>query len=234
MGSGEGTISLGLAKFAGHVIGVDLGEGAFADARRYATKHRIDNVEFRVGSVYSLGFPGNDFDACLCHSVLEAVDRPLDALHEIKRTLKPGGVLGAASVEYSGLILAGPNEPLLRRFYGIRERSWQLDAASDPYRGRTLRGLLKSAGFERVVATTKYFSYGTDESVRAFGTARAEECRDESYIASAQAHGLGTARDLSTMEDAWLEWSQSPNVYAAFAWCRATGFKPNGSDVNVR
>lgn len=40
--------------------------------------------------------------------MLETLDRPLDGLQEIKRTLKPGGVLGAACVEYGGLILAGP------------------------------------------------------------------------------------------------------------------------------
>lgn len=176
--------------------------------------------------MYSLGLPDNEFDACFCHSLLEAIDRPLDALCEIKRILTPGGVLGAASVDYGGLILAGPNEALLRRFYAIRERLWQLDVGSDPYSGRALRGLLTSAGFERVVAVAKYFSYGTDDAVRAFGTARAEDCRDEWYVTSAETHGLATARDLGAMADAWLEWSQSPDAYAAFAWCRATGVKP--------
>ena len=108
VGCGEGTVSVGLARIAGHVVGVDLDEGAFADARCHATDHGIDNVNFRTGNVYSLGLSDNEFDACLCHSVLEAIDRPLDALHEIKRVLKPGGVFGAASVEYGGLILAGP------------------------------------------------------------------------------------------------------------------------------
>jgi hypothetical protein len=95
--------------------------------------------------------------------------------------------------------------------------------------------LLAAAGFERVVATTKYFSSGTDDRVRAFGTARAGDCRDERYVSSAQAHGLATAGDLSAMEAAWLEWSQSPDAYAAFAWCRATGFKPtDGNEKSLR
>lgn len=226
IGCGEGTLSIGLATVAGHVVGIDRDDEAFADVRRYAAENEIDNVEFHAGDVYSLALPDNEFDACLCHSLLEAVDRPLHALHEIKRTLKPGGVCGAASVDYGGLIMAGPNEPLLRRFYAIRERIWQADAGSDPYRGSTLRGLLTAAGFENVVATAKYFSYGTAEAVRTFGTARARDCRDESYAGSAQAHGLASERDLEAMEDAWVEWSQSPDAYAAFAWCRATGFKP--------
>lgn len=228
VGCGTGSISLGLAEFAGRVIGVDLDEDdeEFSDARRYAAEHAIDNVEFRIGDVYSLEFPDARFDACLCHSMLETLDRPLDGLREIGRTLKAGGVLGVACVEYGGLILAGPDEPLLRRFYAIRERLWQLEHVADPYRGRELRGLLIGAGFEGVIATTKYICYGTADAVRSFGLDRAEDCRDDWYASGAQGHGLASADDLAALHDAWTRWSGSPEAYAAFAWCRATGWKP--------
>ncbi len=106
--------------------------------------------------------------------MLETLEHPVDGLIEIKRTLKAGGVLGVACVEYGGLVLGGPNEDLLRRFYSIRERLWQLRDAADPYRGRQLRGLLERAGFLGVTAMSKYFSYGTGEAVKSFGRARAE------------------------------------------------------------
>jgi len=226
VGCGEGTITLGLAERVGHVVGVDQDDEEFTEARRYAAEHEIDNVEFRVGSVYALDWPADHFDACLCHSMLETLDRPLDGLLEVKRALKPGGVLGVACVEYGGLILAGPSEELLRRFYAVRERLWQLESAADPYRGRRLRGLLEQAGFDPVVATSKYFSYGTSEDVQSFGLARAEDCRDDWYAHSAQKHGLAHAEDLDAMSRAWVEWSRSPDAYAAFAWCRALGWKP--------
>ena len=226
VGCGEGTITLGLAETVGHVVGVDESDEEFTDARRYAAEHQIENVEFRVGSVYALDFPADDFDACLCHSMLEALEKPLYGLSEIRRALKPGGVLGVACVEYGGLILAGPGDELLRRFYAVRERVWQLENAADPYRGRQLRGLLEHAGFERVVATSKYFSYGSGEDVKSFGLARAEDCGDAWYAGSAIKHGLATASDLDAMSQAWLEWSDSPEAYAAFAWCRALGWKP--------
>jgi hypothetical protein len=123
------------------------------------------------------------------------------------------------------LILAGPGDELLRRFYAVRERVWQLENAADPYLGRRLRSLLKRAGFERVIATAKYFSYGSSEDVRSFGLARAEDCRDTWYASSAKKHGLATAQDLDAMSEAWVEWSISPEAYAAFAWCRALGWK---------
>ena len=226
VGCGQGTITLGLAEAAGHVIGVDLSEEEFAEGRRWAAEHEIENVEFQVGSVDALAFPADHFDACLCHSMLETLDRPLDALIELKRTLKPHGVIGVACVEYGGLVLAGPEEDVLRRFYTVRERLWQLEELADPYRGRRLRGLLERAGFDRVKATTKSFSYGTPEAVESFGRARAEDCSDAWYASSAQKHGLVSAGDLDTMSGAWLEWSTSRDAYLAFAWCRAVGWKP--------
>ena len=125
-----------------------------------------------------LDLPTNEFDACLCHSMLETLDDPLKVLLEIKRTLKPGGVVAVACVEYGGLVLAGPEEELLKRFYAVRERVWQLEGAADPYRGRRLRGLLHQAGFDGVDATTKCFSYGIAQAVESFGRARAEDCGD--------------------------------------------------------
>jgi ubiquinone/menaquinone biosynthesis C-methylase UbiE len=225
IGCGQGTITLGLAEAAGHVIGVDLDGEEYAEAQRWAAEHKIENVEFRVGSVDSLDFSSDYFDGCLCHSMLETVDHPLEALIEIKRTLTPGGVIGVACVEYGGLILAGPEEELLKRFYAVREEVWQLEGA-DPYRGRRLRELLERAGFDRVNATTKSFSYGTAEAVESFGRARAEDCSDRWYGSSAQKYGLATSSDLEAMKRAWLEWSKAPEAYAAFAWCRAVGWKP--------
>ncbi|HYN89715.1 MAG TPA: methyltransferase domain-containing protein [Ardenticatenaceae bacterium] len=226
VGCGGGSLSIGLAQHAGRVIGVDPNPGDFAGARQYALEQGMTNIEFRSGNVYALEFPDDQFDACFCHSVLEALDRPLDALQEIRRVLRPGGVVGLASVEYGGLILAGPHEPLLRRFYAIRERLWQIDAGADPYRGRALRGLLKQAGFEGIVASSKYIAHGTDEAVQGFGIGRAEDCRDEWYASAAQKHGLATEADLEAMRQAWMEWAEAPSAYAAFAWCRAVAWKP--------
>jgi hypothetical protein len=63
--------------------------------------------------------------------------------------------------------------------------------------------------------------------VDAFGRARAADCGDGWYASSAKKHGLASDGDLAAMSRAWLEWSQSPEAYLAFAWCRALGRKPD-------
>jgi SAM-dependent methyltransferase len=225
VGCGSGELTLDLAATVGRVTGVDAESEEIETARRAATQAGISNADFQVGDAYSLDLPSDHVDAVLAHSVLEALDRPTAAVTEMKRVLKPGGVLAVASVEYAGLILAGPHRDRTSRFYAIRERLWQIDGA-DPYLGRELRGLLLGAGFADVIATTKYISYGTADAVNEFGVGRAEDCIDDWYSTSAVRNGLATQEELAAMRRAWLEWSESPASYAAFAWCRALGWKP--------
>jgi SAM-dependent methyltransferase len=225
LGCGDGELTLELAAMVGQVTGVDEDEGEIDLARRAARQRDIGNATFVVGDAYSLDIPGDSADAVLGHSVLEALDRPADALAEMARILKPGGVVGAASVEYGGLVLGGPHEDLTRRLFSIREKLWLVEGA-DPYLGRRLRGLVIGAGFENVVASSTQICYGTAESVREFGLGRAADCADEWYVEGAQRHGLASGEEMATMRDAWLEWSEAPTSYAAFTWCRALGWKP--------
>lgn len=236
VGCGSGELTLELAPSVRQITGIDVDEGEVDEARRKAGLLGIVNADFRLGDAYALDLPGDQADAVFGHSVLEALDRPAEALTEMKRVLRPGGVVAVASVEYGSLILAGPDAALVRRFYEIREQLWKIEGA-DPFLGRGLRGLLLGAGFVDVAASTTYISYGTTEAVRDFGRGRAEDCEDDWYVASAQRHELATPDDLAAMRQAWLEWSESSASYAAFAWCRALGWKPTtgpATDVRAR
>ena len=226
VGCGPGSISIGLAHVAGHVTGVDLDDVEFTDARAYAAKQGIDNVEFVEGSIHQLDFVDASFDACTLFAMMETLDDPLAGLAEVRRVVKPGGLVGASSIEYGGLILHGPDEPLLRRFYELRLQLWEAQGDVAFFRGRELRGLLLSAGFKQVEAFTTYFSYGTEERVRTFGLGRAADFRDEWYVGGLVEHGLATRDEIDAFEHAWDRWAESPDSFAAFAWGRAIGRRP--------
>jgi SAM-dependent methyltransferase len=223
VGCGSGELSLELASAVGHLTGIDGDPAEIELARSAAEASSTRNAAFTVGDAYALPLPDSEADAVLAHSVLEALDRPDAALVEMRRVLKRNGVVAVACVDYGGLILAGPHESLVQRFFAIRERLWQHEGVS-PYRGRELRGLLLASGFRRVEATSQYISYGNQDAIREFGIGRADDCTDDWYAESAQREGLATLHDLETMRDAWQEWSESPASYAAFAWCRALGW----------
>lgn len=229
VGCGSGTISVGLAQVASHVIGVDLADAdeGFGGARAYAADHGIDNVEFLEGSINELGFPDASFDVCTLLSMMETLDDPLAGLAEVRRVLRPGGLVGASSIEYGGLILHGPDEALLRRSYELRLSLWEAQGDVHPNRGRELRGLLHAAGFTHIEACTTYFSYGTEERVRTFGLDRAADCRDEWFVDGLTEHDLASQSEIDSLEQAWIHWARAPDSFAAFAWGRAIGRLPD-------
>jgi SAM-dependent methyltransferase len=226
VGCGPGSITLGIAQAAGHATGIDVDDAEFADARAYAARHGIDNVEFREGSIYDLGVVEASIDVCTLFAMLETLDDPLAGLAEVRRVLKPGGVIGASSIEYGGLILHGADVVPLRRFYELRLALWETQGDVHPYRGREVRGLLLSAGFAQVEACVTYFSYGTEERVRTFGLGRAADCRDEWFVGGLTERGLADGDEIDALEQAWIRWAEEPDSFAAFAWGRAIARKP--------
>ena len=126
LGCGTGALALGLAARTGRVTGLDTDVDDLVEARAHADRLGITNAEFREGSAYAVGLPDDQVDVVFAHSLLEALERPADALREMVRVLRPGGMLAVASVEYGGYVVSGPG-PLLRRFYEIRERLWLVE-----------------------------------------------------------------------------------------------------------
>jgi SAM-dependent methyltransferase len=226
IGCGPGSITVGLAEVARQVTGIDLDDTEFADARAYVADHDIGNVEFLEGSIYDLPCPDTSADVCTLFSMMETLEDPLAGLAEVRRVVKPGGVVAASSIEYGGLILHGPDEDLLRRFYELRLAIWEAQGDVWPRRGRELRGLLITAGFTDVEASIRAFSYGTEERVRMFGLKQAAECRDEWYVDGLTSRGLSDQDEIDALEQAWIRWAESPDAFAAFTWGRAIARRP--------
>ncbi len=96
-GCGPGTISVGLARTVdpGEVHGIDMEESQIALARSAAEAGGHANATFHVGDVTKLPFEDNFFDAAHCHAVLMHVPDIAAVLAEVKRVLKPGGIIAA-------------------------------------------------------------------------------------------------------------------------------------------
>lgn len=98
---GEGYGSNSLADVAFRVIGVDLDEETITHARN---KYLGNNLIFRQGSASEIPVESNSIDLVVSFETIEHHDKHVEMLAEIKRVLKPDGVLLISSpdkLEYS-------------------------------------------------------------------------------------------------------------------------------------
>ena len=152
-GCGPGSITVDLAQAveSGETIGIDVREEAVVQGRMLARERGVSKVEFLVASIYQLPFADGSVDAAFASAVLQHLTAPLAALREIRRVLKPGGVIGIADGS-STITFRYPTNPALEMWDQLRrlERQHNTGRASDML---PLRALLREAGFARTQAS---------------------------------------------------------------------------------
>jgi ubiquinone/menaquinone biosynthesis C-methylase UbiE len=85
----------------GTVVGDDISLDQLAYARAQGTGET--SPEFVELNAYDTGLPAASFDIVHCRLLLCHLERPADALREIRRLLKPGGVLVCQDIEISSV-----------------------------------------------------------------------------------------------------------------------------------
>lgn len=105
IGCGPGTITADLAALVpdGQVTGLEYAPGVLAQARATAAGRGLDNVSFAVGDVHALDYPDDTFCVVHAHQVLQHVGDPVQALREMRRVTKPGGLVAVRDADYSAM-----------------------------------------------------------------------------------------------------------------------------------
>jgi ubiquinone/menaquinone biosynthesis C-methylase UbiE len=224
-GCGVGSITVGLAEAvaAGEVVGVDREPGQIELARQRAQEQRVTNVRFEVGNVYALPFPDASFDAAFAHTVLEHLSDPLRALKEMRRVLKPGGIVGIKDPDY-GTQLIEPSTPLIRDALALYRRVASVNGAS-PYYARHQRRLLQEAGFARSEGFAAVICLGSLEATRqAYELAFKPWLTEPTFVHTALDHKFVDQATLAAMLLACQRWSELPDAYYTLTHCAAVGW----------
>ena len=88
---GPGYFAIELAKLGMHrVTGLDISNSFIRIARRNAAKSGVE-VDFEQGDAGNMPFKDDSFDFLFCRAAFKNFSRPIDALKEMHRVLKPGG-----------------------------------------------------------------------------------------------------------------------------------------------
>jgi SAM-dependent methyltransferase len=98
VGSGPGTITADLASLVapGEVVAIEVDDDAAS-----LTRQGAPGVDVRVADVHELPFADEEFDVVHAHQVLQHVADPVQALREMARVTRPGGLVAARDSDYA-------------------------------------------------------------------------------------------------------------------------------------
>jgi SAM-dependent methyltransferase len=229
-GCGVGSITLGLAAVVApaEVVGIDLQPAQVERARVLAAEHGVRNVRFEVGSVYALPLPDASVEAAFAHTLLFQLRDPLAALREMRRVLKPGGVVGIADAD-TGTLISEPERPLITDMYHL---FWKVirHHGGNPFFGRQERRILLEAGFSRPVASPTFETSGargTLGETRELASWLIDQLRQPAFVALVTARGWADEAALDAMEAELRAWGERSDAYHAAMGVAAVGWMDN-------
>ena len=209
VGAGPGTITADLADLVapGRVTGIDASPEIVAKAAAYAAERGATNLTFAVGDAYALPEADDSVDVVHAHQVLQHLARPVDALREFRRVVRPGGVVAARDVDYEGVIWY-PLVPALDEWRDLYLRVHRA-VSGEPAAGRRLKAWAREAGFTEVTSSVSTWLFENDVDRQWWGGSWAVRAVDSQFADHAVSLGLADRAALERIAAGWREWAAS-------------------------
>jgi SAM-dependent methyltransferase len=226
-GCGPGSITCDFATIVAPsaVVGIDIAEVQLDAARELAGARGVDNVRFERGNIYELPFPDRSFDAAFANHVIEHLSDPVRALKEVRRVLKPSGLVGMCNDDWDTLVLE-PATPLRTTAIQLLLRVAAHNGA-DLCRGRHNRRFLREAGFVRTEGYGQLNCAGTGELTRWLGNAMPVQFQDPEFVATVVTQGWADQATLDAIAADFVAWGEDPDAYWAQINPAAIGWVPD-------
>ncbi|RMD41641.1 hypothetical protein DV735_g3489, partial [Chaetothyriales sp. CBS 134920] len=207
VGCGPGTITADFAELVpqGKVLGCDLVESVLTQASAVAASRGLSNVSFQAVDANSLPFADNTFDIVHCHQVLQHVKNPVDILKEMRRVVKPGGIVAAREADYKSFAWY-PEPPELTRWMQLYQKVARANGG-EPNAGRYCHVWAHEAGFNVDAIETTWSSWRYS-GLRAeqFAGSFSGRILQPSFLGTAVREGYSTEGEIGQISEAWKSW----------------------------
>ncbi|MFD9130843.1 methyltransferase domain-containing protein [Streptomyces bottropensis] len=215
IGCGPGTITADLAALVpeGRVTGVDHAPGILEQAGATAAARGLDNVDFAVADVHALDYPDDAFCVVHAHQVLQHVGDPVQALREMRRVTRPGGLIAVRDSDYAAMTWF-PASPGLDDWLDLYRRVARANGG-EPDAGRRLKSWALRAGLTDITATSATWTYATPDERAWWSGLWADRTVASAYAERATEGGHATRERLRAIESAWREWGRREDGWFA-------------------
>ena len=215
VGCGPGTITVGLAQrvHPGRVIGLDPAGEALMRAAELAEAADVDNVLFEQGDVHSLPYADDAFDVVHAHQLLQHLRDPVQALVELARVCRNGGVIAVRDADYAAMSWY-PEMPGLTRWRELYRAVAQRNGGH-PDAGRQLLAWAHEAGFQDVTSSAGVWCYSGPEDREWWSRTWATRVQESSLAGHLLEAELATPEDLAELAQAWQDWGRHEDGWFA-------------------
>lgn len=194
----------------GRAIGVDS-SFAFLESAR-STFDCSAAAHFINADIQLLPFPNGYLDSCKVDRTLQHVEKPAAVLHEMFRTVRPGGIVVCAEPDWGTFTIDHENRTMVRKMAEFWAESFR-----NPWIGRQLANMFPEAGFVKIrVEGALLIAPSFEASERVFdivqtATRLAENTRsDEPLEWLAQARDRDLVRPLRSTVTLFLNVARKP------------------------
>ncbi len=225
-GCGPGTISVGLAeKIApGELHGIDMEASQIELARSAASSGGHGNIVFHVGNITGLPFDDDTFDVAHCHAVLMHIPDTQAALAEVKRVLKPGGLMASREANIASSYLE-PQPKEITEAWGVFAGLMQANGGH-PQFGKQLKVALLGAGFNDVRVSASFDSFSSPDEVDFLHGFISDWFFSPQVIGALIHFGLASQERIDLWKQLLDEWRDNPGASGAIAFGEAIAVKP--------
>jgi SAM-dependent methyltransferase len=213
IGCGPGTLTADLAERVapGPVTAVDHAEDILAEARAVAAERDLTGVRFERADALALDFADDSFDVVHAHQVLQHLGDPVQALREMRRVCRPGGVVAVRDTDYAAMTWF-PQVPGLDAWLALYRRVARSNGG-EPDAGRRLHAWAREAGFTDVSASASVWCFATPGEREWWSGLWADRTVASSYARLAVDGGHATAAELRGLAEAWRAWGADQDAW---------------------
>ena len=226
-GCGPGSISVGLAQAiapSGELHCVDMAESQVELTASLAASQGLENLIIHVADATNLPFEDDYFDVIHGHDVLAHIPDTQAVLAEVKRTLKPGGLLACREMICESCF-THPELGVLRQSWNIYEDIIATDGGH-PQMGKALKVHLTEAGFNVIRFTGSFDLYETPEDVAFINEFVHGWLLAPEMVETALNYGVGSKELFQRIGAEYDRWKGHPGAICALVYGETLATKP--------